>query len=192
MEGTLGPGSWGLELEIWVSKEQDWVSGQIAGQRTFWREKQPPAAFLNIRRNRSMSHMKGPQQPPGPKPPLTHKETHLQKVGCFFSKSEYQLGLLAGFWTHGPELFALEHVNQLLHMKLGVKAILPKNKFKFYFWNSIGSGQGKKNQPKNCDTCRQLHGLRKAETVQAICLSNRELISHPGAYFNSHNSPLSR
>lgn len=145
MEGTLGPGSWGLELGIWVSKEQDWgVSDHTAGRWTFWREKQPPAAFLNIRRNRSMSHMKGPQQPPGPKPPLTHKETHLQKVGCFFSKSEYQLGLLAGFWTHGPELFVLEHVNQLLHMKLGVKAILPKNKFKVYFWNSIGSGQEKK------------------------------------------------
>ena len=147
MEGTLGPGSWGLELGIWVSKEQDWgVSDHTAGQWTFWREKQPPAAFLNIRRNRSMSHMKGPQQPPGPKPPLTHKETHLQKVGCFFSKSEYQLGLLAGFWTHGPELFVLEHVNQLLHMKLGVKAILPKNKFKVYFWNSIGSGQEKKKK----------------------------------------------
>lgn len=141
-----------------------------------------------------MSQMKEPQQPPGPKPPLAHKETHLQKVGWFFSKSEYRLGLLAGFWTHGPELFALKRVNQLLHMKLGVKAILPKNKFKVYFWDSTGSGQEEKKSAKEprCDTCRQLHGLRKAEIVQAIRLSNREMISHPGAYFNSHNSPLSR
>lgn len=65
---------------------------------------------------------------------------------------------------------ALEHVNQLSHMKLSVKTVLPKNECKLYFWNSTSSGQERNQQHRpspcppepRCDTCRQLHGLRKA------------------------------
>ena len=75
---------------------------------------------------------------------------------------------LLNSWSWAP--FALERVNQLSHMKLSVKTVLPKNEFKLYFWNSTSSGQERNQQQRpsprppepSCDTCRQLHSLRKA------------------------------
>lgn len=90
--------------------------------------------------------MKEPQQPPGPKPPLCKPTS--RKLGDFSQSQNIGWGFQLAFELMVLSSFAFEHVNQLLHMKLGIKAVLPKNKFKVYFWRLTGSGQ-EKNQQKS-------------------------------------------
>lgn len=107
-------GNWGPGVRVSYSVKDSKFSDPSNDQRILEKEKQQPAAFLDVIRNQGLYSWWVLRDPLVLTLCLQIKKLTFGKLDDLLKV--IILGrVLAGFWTHGPKLFAVEHICCLLH-----------------------------------------------------------------------------